>query len=630
MEIKLESHEYIAGKYDVVVVGGGHAGCEAVLASARMGVSTLLITLNPESIALLPCNPSIGGPAKSTVVREIDAMGGAMAQIADEAQIQIRTLNTGKGPAVQALRAQIDKPAYQSKMRHKLENTENLDMRQGEVSRLLLKGEQIKGVACRSGAVFLAQKVILTCGTYLRGKITIGDFSYPSGPSGLPGAPLLGEFLESLGLELNRFKTGTPARIDKRFIDFSKTTIQPGAQDFLAFSYMTRDKLFFSRPNIPCWLTYTNPHTHEVIRNNLHRSPLYSGNIQGIGPRYCPSIEDKVVRFSGRDSHQLFLEPEGLRCREYYVQGMSSCLPEDVQIQFLRTIPGLENTVIIRPAYAIEYDCLQPTQLKATLEHKEIQGLYTAGQLNGTSGYEEAGGQGLLAGINAAAAVQEREPLILGRDNSYIGLLIDDLITKGVMEPYRLFTSLSEYRLLIRQDNADLRLTETALAYNLIGPEQGEFFAEKNKAIREEILRLNALFPSPAQLEALELTVKNGTSLAGLLRQQNFTYAQINEHFPPENPLIPQAAEEVEIELKYAGYIQKQLKTVERFQKLEKKLIPDTVDYSKIKGLSNEASQKLAKYRPTSIGQAGRISGVSPADLNVLLIFLKQGSFQQP
>jgi tRNA uridine 5-carboxymethylaminomethyl modification enzyme len=624
MSVSLKAGEYLAGEYDVIVVGGGHAGCEAALASSRMGVKTLLITLNPEYAALLPCNPAIGGPAKSTVVREIDALGGAMAALADKTQIQIRMLNTGKGPAVRALRAQIDKPLYQRHMLRLLQEAPLLDLRQGEVSHFLLKNGAIAAAVCRGGAVFAAAKLILACGTYLRGKITIGEFSRPSGPQGLPEAQLLGEFLQSLGLEMARFKTGTPARVDKKSIDFSQTLIQPGSADFLAFSYATTEEIFASRPNVPCWLTYTNELTHDVIRRNLNRSPLYSGNIQGIGPRYCPSIEDKVVRFPDRNSHQLFLEPEGLNCREYYVQGMSSSLPEEVQAAFLRTIPGLERVVIVRPAYAIEYDCLQPTQLKPSLEHKEINGLFAAGQINGTSGYEEAGGQGLLAGVNAAAAVKDLPPLYLGRDNSYIGVLVDDLVHKGVEEPYRLFTSLSEYRLLLRQDNADMRLCAAAMEYNLISAQRAEIFAAKKDAVEKEILRLRGFFPSREQLCAHSKLSAENSSLAALLRRADFTYTDALSFSAPPKPLSSGEAEEVEISLKYEGYIQRQLKQVRRFQKLEKKTLSPQIDYALIRGLSHEAAQKLNKMRPASIGQASRISGVSPADINVLLFWLKK------
>ncbi len=622
--MNLKKNQYLAGKYPVIVIGAGHAGCEAALASARMGIKTLLITLSPETTAMLACNPSIGGSAKSTVVREIDALGGAMAVVADKAQIQLRMLNTGKGPAVQGIRGQMDKPGYQMTMRHILENAPNLDIRQGEAASLILNNNCVRGIVLRGGAVFQTERVVLTCGTYLRGRIVIGEFSYASGPAGLPPATLMGEYLESLGLEIERFKTGTPSRVDKNTIDFSKTLEQPGSKEFLAFSPLTKEEDFYARPHMSCWLSYTNEATHQVVRDNLHRSPLYSGDIKGVGPRYCPSFEDKVVRFAHRNSHQVFLEPEGLDCREYYVQGMSSSLPEDVQISFMRTVPGLENIIFIRPGYAIEYDCLQPTQLKLTLEHKEIKGLFPAGQINGTSGYEEAAGQGLIAGINAAGVFLDKPPLIMGRENSYIGVMIDDLVTKGVQEPYRLFTSLSEYRLLMRQDNADMRLTDIALEYGLISEERQRLFFAKKEAVEREITRFKDYYPSPSQLEELGLSAKGGTSLAGLLRRADISYEFLTEYFPPPEPLKAKEAEAVEIALKYEGYIEKQAQQVERFHKLEKKLLPAELDYFQIRGLSNESAQKLAKLRPVSVGQASRITGVSPADINVLLIYLQQ------
>ena len=619
----LQPGEYLAGIYQTVVIGGGHAGSEAALAAARMGAKTLLITMSPESVAMAPCNPAIGGAAKSVLVREIDALGGAMARITDQAQIQIRMLNTGKGPAVQALRAQIDKALYQRLMRRRLEEQENLDIRQGEVVKLLLNEAKnhIKGCVTANGAAFAAETVILASGTYLSGRVIIGDYDYPSGPAGYPPAAALGRFLRDMGLPVRRFKTGTPARVDKNTIDFSKTEIQPGLQG-LYFSYLTRDGEF-QRPSIPCWLTYTNPQTHKIIRDNLHRAPLFSGRIEGIGPRYCPSIEDKVVRFADRDAHQLFLEPEGENEREYYVQGMSSSLPEEVQAAFLRTIPGLENVTLMRPAYAIEYDCLDPLSLKATLEHKQWAGFYPAGQINGTSGYEEAAAQGLLAGINAAAACLGLPPLTFDRSQAYIGVLVDDLITKGVNEPYRLFTSRSEYRLLLRQDNADLRLTPTGLAYGLIGEERQRRFAAKKAAMEGEMKRLQAYHPKEKQLQALGLTANRETSLETLLRRPEINYAYIAAHFPPAEPLAADAAEQVEIAVKYQGYIAKQQAQVDKFKKLEQKSLPQPMDYQQIKGLSTEAQQKLTQTQPANIGQAGRISGVSPADVNLLLLWLK-------
>ena len=624
MNFKLAENEYIAEAYQVIVVGGGHAGCEAAAAAARMGVNTLLLTLNPESIALLPCNPSIGGAAKSVLVREIDAMGGIMARLADESQIQIRMLNTGKGPAVQALRAQIDKPYYSRRMHRLLESTPNLSLRAGEGARLIIENNKVCGVATAVGAVFACDAVILTCGTYLNGLIHIGGYSHRSGPSGYPAAPLMGDYLRSLGLQMSRFKTGTPARVDKNTVDFDKTEVQPGSKEFLAFSYLTKEETFRSRPSVPCYLSYTNERTHQIIRDNLHRSPLYSGRIEGIGPRYCPSLEDKVVRFADRTSHQLFLEPEGLNSREIYVQGMSSSLPEEVQAAFMHTIPGLERVKIIRPAYAIEYDCLQPTQLKATLEHKEIAGFFSAGQLNGTSGYEEAAAQGLLAGVNAAAHLLNKEQLTFTRADSYIGVMVDDLVTKGVIEPYRLFTSLAEYRLLLRQDNADARLTEIADSYGLIDEERRRAYYEKKEAIAKESQRLRDYRLNGKALQALGIDAKGGTAIAELLRRPEIDYEQILKHFPSEAPLPLQVKESVEIAFKYEGYINKQLKQVERFKNLEKKKLSAELDYLMIKGLSNESAQKLARFKPDNIGQASRITGVSPADINVLLIYIEQ------
>ncbi len=622
MTIKLKETEYLAGSYDVIVVGGGHAGCEACLAAARMGAKTLLVTMSPDAIALAPCNPSIGGTAKSTLVREIDAMGGAMGLVTDRTQIQIRMLNTGKGPAVQALRAQIDKPSYQRVMRQLLDNQPNLDLRQAEVVSLVISDHRVEGVISKNGAVFASSHVILAGGTSLGGKVIIGDYSYPSGPTGYPPAIELGKFLRDLGLPVERFKTGTPARVDKNTIDFRKTQEQPGDTSGLRFSFMADALELPKRPSLPCWLSYTNEKTHQIIRDNLHRAPLFSGRIEGVGPRYCPSIEDKVVRFPQRDSHQLFLEPEGLDSREYYVQGMSSSLPEEVQRDFMHTIPGLENVVIIRPAYAIEYDCLQPTQLKPTLEHKEIVGLFSAGQLNGSSGYEEAAAQGLLAGINAACAALEKPGFTLDRSQAYIGVMVDDLVTKGVREPYRLFTSLAEYRLVMRQDNADMRLTEIADGLGLIDEARRRVFAEKKQAIEEEYSRLEQYHPSQTELAEKNYPVKGETTLQTLMRRPENTYDSLAADFPPPKELPGDVREQVEIMIKYEGYINKQHVQIERFKRIESKRIPQEIDYAQVGGLSMEAAQKLAQIRPLSIGQAGRITGVSPADINVLLVYL--------
>ncbi len=623
MKTQLRADQYLAGEKQVIVVGGGHAGCEAALAAARMGAQTLLITLSPETAAMAPCNPAIGGPAKSTVVREIDALGGAMAEITDAAQIQMRMLNTGKGAAVRALRAQIDKALYQQLMLRKLEHQDNLSIRQGEVSSLLIEDGAVAGVACANGAVYAAPTVILCSGTYLNGKILIGEFEQTSGPLGHPAACALGQEMRQRGWQMARFKTGTPARIDARSIDFSQTELQPGQPD-LYFSFLTQPGQY-QRPMVPCWLTYTNPQTHEIIRANLSRAPLYSGRIEGVGPRYCPSIEDKVVRFASRTSHQLFLEPQGEDCREYYVQGMSSSLPEDVQLAFMRTIPGLQKVEIVRPAYAIEYDCIDARQLDNTLQCKHTRGLYCAGQINGTSGYEEAAGQGLLAGVNAAASVLGLPAFVLSRADSYIGVLVDDLITKGTNEPYRLFTSRSEYRLLLRQDNADLRLTERGLAYpGLISPARAQAYFAKKAAIEAEISRLKSTHPKQAQLAALGIEAQRELTLATLLARPQLDYAQIAAIAPPPQPLDEQVCEQAEIAIKYEGYIKKQLEQVERFRRLEERRLPSQIDYLSIKALSSEGAQKLDKYRPASIGQAGRISGVSPADVNVLLIWLEQ------
>lgn len=619
----LPNNAYLAGDYDVIVVGGGHAGCEAASASARIGVKTLLISMNLEILGLTPCNPSVGGPAKSTLVREVDACGGVIGRIADKSQIQIRTLNSGKGVAVQALRAQIDKPSYMANMKLEMEHTPNLTLRQGEVQRLIIENGCIKGVLLNAGACFSCRAVVLTCGTYLDGKVIIGEYSVNSGPAGYPPATVLGRYLRELGLEMCRFKTGTPARLDKNSIDFTKMQRQDGDMSGLHFSYLTTAEEATARPMLPCWLSYTNEETHKVIRDNLHRSPLYSGIIKGIGPRYCPSIEDKVVRFADRTAHQLFLEPEGLLAREYYVQGMSSSLPEEVQLQFLRTISGLEHCIIVRPAYAIEYDCLQPTGLKTNLEHKEIEGLFSAGQLNGTSGYEEAAAQGLYAGANAAAKCLGKESLYFDRSQALLGVMLDDLLTKGVAEPYRLFTSLSEYRLLLRQDNADLRLHEKAFALGLINEARYNAVLNKKEKIEAEMERLENTRPNTVSRETLGLQAKSDLTLASALRRQEMSYSDIAQVCPSSVSLTDEEIAEIELEVKYKGYIEKQKVQAEKFLRLENLSLAGKVDYNEVKGLSNEARQKLLKFNPLSIGQASRITGISPADINVLLIYLE-------
>ncbi|WHX91381.1 tRNA uridine-5-carboxymethylaminomethyl(34) synthesis enzyme MnmG [Peribacillus simplex] len=620
--------QYEAGSYDVIVIGAGHAGSEAGLAAARVGAKTLMITINLDMVAFMPCNPSVGGPAKGIVVREIDALGGEMGKNIDKTHIQMRMLNTAKGPAVRALRAQADKFLYQQEMKKTIEDQENLTLIQGMVEELIVENDVCTGVITKTGAVYRAKTIVITTGTYLRGEIILGELKYSSGPNNQQPSIRLSEHLEQLGFDLVRFKTGTPPRVNSSSIDYSKTEIQPGDEVPRAFSYETTK---FITDQLPCWLTYTNEGTHQLIDENLHRSPMYSGMIKGTGPRYCPSIEDKVVRFNDKPRHQIFLEPEGRNTKEVYVQGLSTSLPEDVQVKILQTIPGLEKAEMMRAGYAIEYDAIVPTQLWPTLETKKIKNLYTAGQINGTSGYEEAAGQGLMAGINAGLNALGKEELILSRSDAYIGVLIDDLVTKGTNEPYRLLTSRAEYRLLLRHDNADLRLTEIGFNIGMIKEERYNRFLLKKEAVEMEKERLKSNFIKPTKEVQEVITASGGSELkdgiraSDLLKRPEMDYSHIQKLAPSDAELSDEVTEQVEIQIKYEGYIEKSLQQVDRLKKMENKKIPENIDYDAISGLATEARQKLKQVHPLSVAQASRISGVNPADVSILLVYLEQG-----